>query len=68
MFQGRFGDEKITTDISCKLLAHEFQALWISNTRDIMRIRNECVRYGTFKQKRVWSQCGPPVYDIPKQY
>ena len=66
MFQGRFRDEKITTDIACKLSAHEFQALEISNTRDMMRIRTECVKYGTVKPKRVWSHYGPPIYDITK--
>ena len=66
MFQGRFRDEKITTDIARKLSVHELQALGISNTRDMMRIRNECVKYWTVKPKRVWSHCDLPIYDIPK--
>lgn len=66
LFHDRFRAEKITTDIVCKLSAHEFQTLGISNTRDMMRLRNECVKYGTEKPKKVWPQCGPPMYDIPK--
>lgn len=66
LFHGRFRTEKITADIVCKLSAHEFQALGISNTTDMVRLRNECLKYGTVKPTRVWSQCGPPMYDIPK--
>lgn len=66
LFHDRFRAEKITTDIVCKLSAHEFQTLGISNTRDMIRLRNECVKYGTEKPKKVWPQCGPPMYDIPK--
>ena len=66
LFHDRFRAEKITTDIVCKLSAHEFQTLGISNTRDMMRLRNECVKYRTEKPKKVWPQCGPPMYEIPK--
>ena len=64
-FQGKFRAEKITTDIVCKLFAHTFQALCMSNTRDMMRFTNNCVKYGTLnskKFKRAWPQCGPPMY------
>ena len=32
----------------------------------MMRIRTECVKYGTVKPKRIWSHYGPPIYDITK--
>lgn len=62
LFHDRFRAEEITTYIVCKLSANEFQTLGISNTRDVMRLRNECVKYGTEKPKKVWPQCGPPMY------
>ncbi|CAG2202812.1 unnamed protein product [Mytilus edulis] len=61
-----FIDEKITPDIVCKLSSHEMEALGVSSRADMMRLRTECVKYGTDKPQRVRSQCGPPNFDIPK--
>ena len=66
MFCDRFKAEKITPDIVCKLSAHEMEALGISSRADMMRLRTECVKYGTDKPTRVHAHCGSPVYDIPK--
>ena len=51
-----FIDEKITPDIVCKLSAHEMEALAVSSRADMMRLRTECVKYGTDKPQRVESQ------------
>ena len=60
-----FMDEKITPDIVCKLSSYEMEALGVSSRADMMRLRTECVKYGTDKPQRVESQCGPPHFDIP---
>ena len=47
-----FFDEKITPDIVCKLSSHEMEALGVSSRADMMRLRTECVKYGTDKPQR----------------
>ena len=42
-----FIDEKITPDIVCKLSSHEMEALGVSCRADMMKLRTECVEYGT---------------------
>ena len=51
-----FIDEKIMPDIVCKLSSHEMEALGVSSRADMMRLRTECVKYGTDKPQRVESQ------------
>ena len=46
--------------------SHEKEDIGDSNKADMLRLRTECVKYGTDKPQRVESQCGPPNIDIPK--
>lgn len=66
--QSKFEKEKITPDIVGKLCMAEFQMLGISNSSDMMMLRNECVKYGCGKLAKVHVslQSGAPEFNIPK--
>lgn len=55
-----FEREKITPDIICLLSAQDMKTLGISQTTDMMKLRMECVKYGSNKSK-IQSR-----FDIPK--
>ena len=42
-----FEREKITPDIVCKLSLHEMHFLGITNAADVMKLRTECIKYGS---------------------
>ena len=42
-----FQAEKITPDLICKISMHEMHYVGVTNTSDIMRLRTECIKYGT---------------------
>ena len=65
-YTNQFTKEKITPDIICKLSSYEMEALGVSSRADMMRLRTECVKYGTDTPQRIDSQCGPPTFFIPK--
>ena len=46
-YLGIFGEQKISPDIVCKLSMYDFQCLGIVNRSDIMRLRIECVKFGS---------------------
>lgn len=61
-----FEREKITPDIVCRLSTHEMEILGVSSRADMMKLRTECVKYGTSAPNKINSECGPPKFDIPK--
>lgn len=63
-----FNREKITPEIVCKLSAHDFEILGISNRADMMKLRIECVKYGPCSPNRLKINNGFSMFDIPKFY
>ena len=63
-----FEREKISTDIVCRLSAFQLESLGISNRADMMRLRTECIKYGTVMPQKVFTNCGAPKFEIPKLF
>ncbi|VDI81380.1 Hypothetical predicted protein [Mytilus galloprovincialis] len=42
------------------------EILGVSSRADMMKLRTECVKYGTSAPNKINSECGPPKFDIPK--
>ncbi|CAG2217502.1 unnamed protein product [Mytilus edulis] len=61
-----FEREKITPNIVGMLSIHELEALGVSNSADMMKLRIECIKYGTIKPKKIQGSSGPPKFDIDK--
>ncbi|KAK3108669.1 hypothetical protein FSP39_012900 [Pinctada imbricata] len=62
----KFELEKITPDIICKLSSPEFNMLGISNTRDMMKLRTECVKFASAQCGVVTDASGAPQFNIPR--
>ena len=60
-----FEREKITPDIVCLLSAQDMQKLGITNTVDMMKLRIECLKYGSNKPEMDYSY-GSLKFDIPQ--
>ena len=63
----KFSEQKISPDIVCLLSSHELQELGITNRGDMVKLRNECIRYGTDQPRKLKDVYGPPKFQIPKQ-
>ena len=48
------------------LSRHQLEALGVSNTSDMMRLRIECIKYGTLQPQKIQGSSGPPKSDIDK--
>ena len=57
-----FEREKITPDIVCRLSTHEMEILGVYSRADMMKLRTECVKYGTSAPNKINSECGPPKF------
>jgi len=60
-----FEREKITPDIVSLLSRHELEAIGISNPADMMKLRIECVKYGTSAPQKIHGG-GPPKFNIDR--
>jgi len=49
----RFIEEKISKDIICKLSLEDFRTLGLVDRHVIMKIRTECIRYGSKNSKKI---------------
>ena len=63
----KFSEQKISPDIVCLLSSHELQELGITNRGDMVKLRNECIRYGADQPRKLKDVYGPPKFQIPKQ-
>ena len=63
-FKENFEKECISPDIICQLSVQEMKILGITKREDMVKLRNECVKYGGSPPRRVRLGCGPPQFDI----
>lgn len=61
-----FENQKITPDLVSMLSSTDFRTLGISNTCDMVRLRNECVKYGPQKLTTERNQSGAPKFVVPR--
>ena len=61
-----FDSEEITPDMICMHSSSDFRLLGILNTCNMVRPRNECVKYGSQQPHKEQRQSGAPKYRIPK--
>lgn len=64
-FTESFIKENITPDIVCLLSAQEMRQIGITNRASMVKLRNECVKYGPRKPQKVHNGCGPAEFLIP---
>ncbi|KAL3842778.1 hypothetical protein ACJMK2_009200 [Sinanodonta woodiana] len=66
-YLGIFEEQKISPDIVCKLSMYDFQCLGIVNRSDIMRLRIECVKFGSCQPDLISNHhLGRHEFSIPK--
>ena len=58
-------EKQITPDIVNLFARHELEAIGISNPADVMKLRNECVKYGTSAPQKLHGS-GPPKFNIDR--
>ncbi|KAJ8310420.1 hypothetical protein KUTeg_012285 [Tegillarca granosa] len=63
-----FQDQRISPDIVGLLSSSEMISLGILIKSDMIKLRNECVKYGSRKPSRQvhHTVCGPPEFSIPE--
>lgn len=61
-----FERENITPDIISLLSKRDLESIGVSNSTDMMKLRSECIKYGTTKPLRIGGNCGAPKFDIDK--
>lgn len=61
-FQPKFVEQKISTDIVCKLSKYDFECLGLRDDRKIVQLRTECLKYVGFQPTLRKQQ-----YEIPKE-
>ena len=61
-----FDQEKITPDIVGMLSRYELESPGISMSTDMMKLRLECLKYGSSKPEKTSSVSGAPKYNIDK--
>lgn len=65
-----FLTEKITADVVCKLSLQEFRQLGVIHNSDIMKLRTECAKYGSYcpKMCKKSNDVGAPKFAISKHF
>jgi len=65
-FAANFQNQNVSPDIVYLLSKHEFNMLGIYRNEDMVRLRNECMKYGSCQSPTSTNRCGPPQFEIPK--
>lgn len=61
-----FEGQNITPDIVCLLSSSELKLIGITQASDMMRLRTECVKFGSNVIIKDTSKSGAPKFNIPK--
>lgn len=59
-----FIQQKISPDIICCLSEHDLQHLGVSNKTDMVKLRNDCIKYGSTQPLKMKKYAGPPEFEI----
>ena len=67
-FIAKFLEEKIISDIVCKLSSYEFRLLGVVVlvSSDMMSLRVYCSKYGRYTPQKLPNRSGAPKFNMPK--